>query len=144
MPRHTKWCLTILVLASLTSAGGCARIPETDVDFVERQIPIGEDASTARLALERRGFAQSELLGRIDYGYNETTKQADKRPVELRELARRNIGFVDLKGEPAGQLSCFAKDYSAFLARGRRMICWTVDKDNLITWRQAGWVGVTL
>nr|WP_272210503.1 hypothetical protein [Marinicella sp. W31]MDC2876395.1 hypothetical protein [Marinicella sp. W31] len=144
MLRQTKRCLTVLLLAALASAEGCARIPAADVDFLEQRIPVGRQSSTARLDLEKRGFSQRELIGTTDYSYNAAKKRAEERTVGLQELARQNIGFVDLKGEPEGQLSCFSKEYSVFLGSGWRLICWTVNEDNLITWRQAGWVGVGL
>ena len=71
-------------------------------------------------------------------------KRVEERTVGLLERARHNIGFVDLRGAPEGQLSCFSKEYSVFIGSGLRLIGLTVTEDNLITLRQAGWVGSSL
>lgn len=144
MSLNLRPYLIILATALFAGTQGCARIPEADSNFVSRNIPVGMNASAARLELENRDFRKTEIREDIKYQYDDATGRYEKQATGLRGLAQTNIGFVPLEGEPSGNLSCFSKDYSAFLSRGWRVICWTVDENSIITWRQAGWVGVSL
>lgn len=123
---------------------GCAEIPDDDIAFVERRVPVGMDVSQARETLNRRGFEQIEIRATPRSRFDQTSQSFIQLPLSETDIVEQNIGFVKLEGQPNGQLSCFARGYTRFIASGDRLICWTEDEDNKITWRQAGWRGAML
>ncbi|UMA63721.1 hypothetical protein LVO79_11830 [Roseivivax marinus] len=129
--RTRAVCLALL----LCGAGACTQIPEADMAFLDREVPVGTDAATARARLRNRHFAPAEPLPPM---------------VSMPGLAERatyGVGFVKLDGTPDGNLSCFERRYSfpMLFAAGKRLICWTVEPESdRITWRQAGWRGISL
>lgn len=122
---------------------GCAEIPDVDIAFVERRVPVGMDVSQARETLNRRGFEQIEVRATPRSRFDQTSQSFIQLPLSETDIAEQNIG-VKLEGQPNGQLSCFARGYTRFIAAGDRLICWTASEDDKITWRQAGWRGAGL
>lgn len=122
---------------------GCAEIPDDDIAFLERRVPVGMDVSQAREILNRRGFEQIETIAAPRFRFDQTSQSFIKLPLSETDIVEQNIN-AKVKGQPNGQLSCFARGYVRFMAGGDRLICWTKDEDNKITWRQAGARGGSL
>jgi hypothetical protein len=136
--------LSSALTVSFFVISGCAEIPDVDIAFVDRRIPIGMDVSQAREVLNRRGFKQIKIGATPRSRFDQTSQSFIQLPLSETGIAEQNIGFVKLEGQPNGQLSCFARRYTRFIAAGDRLICWTVSEDDKITWRQAGWRGAGL
>ncbi len=136
--------LGVLLLGTLFVVSGCAQIPDDDIVLLDLRIPVGIDATQAREIIVRRGFAPIEVVATPRSRFDEASQSFKQLPLSNIDIVKQNIGFVDLEGEPSGQLTCFARGYSRFVASGDRLICWTKDEDNKITWRQAGWRGAML
>lgn len=134
----------LLFIIIISVIAGCAKIPEADIVFLERTIPLGMDAQDAQEIVERRGFAQIETRATSKRRYDERSQTFIELPLTSIDIVKQNMGFVELKGKPNGQLECFARSYARFIASGDRLICWTKNADNQITWRQAGWRGAML
>lgn len=138
MPYRTS---TSLIVGLLSVTAGCTDIPGADAAFLERDIPVGLDATVARSLVERRGFEPAELLRFLQSRYDEATRSFEQLPLTERQFANQNIGVVQLDGDPQGRLVCFERSYALLIASGNRLICWTEDEDNRITWKQAGFRG---
>lgn len=132
------------VTASLLIFSGCVSIPDDDIAFVDRSIPVGIVASRAEELVKRRGFRPFETVVRPQYKFDRTSQSSKKLPLSDRDIAQQNIGVVYLEGTPIGELSCFLREYDLLIANGDRLICWTVGQDGRITWRQAGFRGASL
>jgi hypothetical protein len=107
-------------------------------------IPVGSKENEARVRIERRGFTQIELTPLPDKFYNIKTLRAEVTIRSFEDVVQVNLGLVKLMGQPKGELVCFERGYAWLVASGDRLICWTVDTSNEITWRQAGWFGASL
>lgn len=134
----------LLLIVIISVIAGCAKIPDADIAFLDRAIPLGIDAQIAQEIVERRGFAEIETRDTPKRRYDERSQTFIELPLTDIDIVKQNIGFVELKGIPNGQLECFAHSYTRFIASGDRLICWTTNSDNKITWRQAGWLGAML
>ncbi len=142
LQRHKMFHLSSIAVLSLSM--GCAKIPDSDINFLDRSIPLGMNAKHAQNKVERRGFLQRDIHPSQKYRFDKRSQRFAKVPTSFRDTVQRNIGFVKLKGEPQGQLDCFARSYALFIASGDRLICWTTDDGDKITWPQAGWRGFML
>ena len=136
-------CLSLL-LTSLLLTSGCANVPEDDIAFLSKHIPVGSDASYALDRIQRRGFTQIRIIVRPRWKADDVSKSFKQLPVSETDIAQQYIGFVAIEGTPDGELKCFSQKYTMFVAGGDRLICFTVGNGNKITWRQAGWRGASL
>ena len=133
-----------IVFSYMLLAPACAKIPEDDELFLSRSIPLGMDHTTASQLVSNRGFIEKELWYRSSYSFNHKTKSFDEDAYDYLRYVRQNVGFVKVLGKPDGVLFCFEKSYTYLVASGIRILCWTVDEQDKITWRQAGWNGAGL
>ncbi|MFK8032592.1 MAG: hypothetical protein AB8B94_00485 [Hyphomicrobiales bacterium] len=141
LPRKFAQRLLICVCVSIA---GCTKIPDSDIVFLDGEIPLGMQSTQAREIIKRRGFAQTNIKTTSPSRYDVTSQSYKQLPISLTDTVKQNIGFVELIGEPSGQITCFARGYARLVASGDRLICWTEDEDQKITWRQAGWIGAML
>jgi len=136
----------VIVLSVAIGLFGCTAIPEADIRFVDRNIPLGMSANAARAEVEQRGFSPMELQTHRTSRWNAANARLEPIPRSFADNVRLNLGLVRLEGRPDGVLSCFKRDYAypLLFAVGERRICWTTDDKDKITWRQAGWFGASL
>lgn len=134
----------IYLIATLSVISGCATIPNDDIAFLDKRIPVGIGAAQAEEIVTRRGFTRIQTFARPQSRFDQVSQSFKRLPLSDIEIAQQNIGFVSLEGAPNGQLRCFARAYTRIIASGHRVICWTIGEDNKITWRQAGWRGAML
>ena len=130
--QHKAAQLLLIVIISVIA--GCAKIPDADIAFLDQTIPLGMGAQNAQEIVEGRGFAQIETRAVSKRRYNERTQTFIELPLTDINIVKQNIGCVELKGKPNGQLECFARSYAKFIASGDRLICWTKNAANKITW----------
>ena len=128
-----------IVLVCMLFSVAYAKIPEDDELFLSRFVPLGMDHTTASQLASNRGFVEKKLLYRPSYSFNHKTKSFDADAYDYLRYVNQNVGFVKVFGKPEGILFCFEKPYTYLVASGIRILCWTVDHQNKITWRQAGW-----
>ena len=140
--NSTKLCAALTGAFLLMS--GCVEIPDDDIEFLDRKIPVGMDASQAQEIVTRRGFEQAQIMATAQSRFDKASQRFKQLPLSKTDIVKQNIGFVELDGQPDGELTCFARGYVRFIASGDRLICWTVDEDGKIRWRQAGWRGAML
>ena len=133
-----------ILLACVMCLVACAKIPEDDELFLARVVPTGMDHVTASQLATNRGFVEKELWYRPSYSFNHKTKSFDEDGYNYLSYIQQNLGFVKVLGNPDGRLFCFEKSYTYLVASGIRILCWTVDEQDKITWRQAGWNGAGL
>ena len=136
--------IRVLLVSVLFGVSGCAVIPDDDIAFLDRKIPIGTKTTHARIAVSRRGFDEVEVHATPRLRFDHRSQKFVPLPLSNSDFVQQNIGFVALNGQPNGHLTCFARSYTRLVASGDRLICWTVNKDQKITWRQAGWRGAGL
>jgi len=122
----------------------CFKIPDDDAAFLTKFIPVGLGHEKATGFISKRGFTEKQLRYNPAYFFDQTTKSFVAGQFEYHRYIAQNIGFVKVVGKPEGRLFCFKKSYTYLVASGIRIICWTVDNQNMITWRQAGWNGAGL
>ena len=122
----------------------CVKIPDDDAAFLTKFIPVGLGHEKATGFISKRGFTEKQLRYNPAYFFDQTTKSFVAGQFEYHRYIAQNIGFVKVVGKPEGRLFCFKKSYTYLVASGICIICWTVDNQNMITWRQAGWNGAGL
>ena len=131
-------------MTAILAVSGCISIPHDDNDFLKRRIKLGSFENEAIQIIEARGFQEIQIRHKYKVITNNTThkKEYQLRPIE--EFININLGYVRLVGIPIGKPRCFNRNFNYGFARGVRIICWTADPDDKITWRQAGFTGVSL
>lgn len=132
------------LVSVLCVVSGCVAIPDDDIAFLDRKIPIGTKTTQARIAVSRRGFDEVKVRAKPRHRFDHGSQKFVPLPLSNSDIVQQNIGFVALNGQPNGHLTCFARSYTRLVASGDRLICWTMNKDQKITWRQAGWRGAGL
>lgn len=139
-----RYIIKIALTAVFLAGSGCVRIPDADIAFLNQIIPVGSKENEARVRIERRGFTQIKAIPLPDKIFNIKTLRTEIATRSFEDVVQANLGFVKLMGQPKGELVCFARGYAWLVASGDRLICWTVDSSDEITWRQASWFGASL
>lgn len=136
IPRPKRVTLAMLAILCFHVAE-CAQLPDIDTAFLNRNIPVGTAVSEARESVEGRGFSQIPTYPATKFRFNPKTEQFDALPVTFEETVENNVAAV-VESNPKGELTCFNRSWIRPLSGGIRLICWTADDMNRITWRQAG------
>ena len=137
--RISLLCLTCLTIS------GCTKIPDADIRFLDRAIPVGITVEAALERLARRGFSETQVIATPRMVYNpERASFEEGAPLTLTDKAQQTLATRAIEGRPEGALSCFARGYHFILAAGDRIICLTTDRTGRVSWRQAGFRGASL